>query len=174
MVYTARNWDRYDIISVFLEGKERVLFMRFNVDISYADLMKKHQEEVNRFPLGFAFDKEQFREMMKKFGLNPETDLGEIVSLGAGAYLKKCDVDTYVDMCNRHKEEREACMKSEKEGKTFLCHMFYQALSNTEYGYTGDESDAIEQLGYTMEDIKADRRLAEAFEKAKRKIRSGC
>lgn len=144
-----------------------------NETISYKELMKRHQEEVNNFPLGYAFGMEQFREMMQNFGLSAEKDLDKIVSLGSGIYLRKSDMDAYIAMCKRHKEEKEACMAKKKEGDAFLFQMFYTALCDTEYGYTGDFDDALEQLGYTLAEVRKDERLYSAFQKAKKRVMSG-
>lgn len=40
----------------------------------YAEMKKRHQEEINNFPLMFAFSKERFAEEMQKLGLDPLED----------------------------------------------------------------------------------------------------
>lgn len=47
----------------------------------YTELRDKHQQEFNRFPLGFAFSKEQFNEMMGKWRLDPVNDLDKIARI---------------------------------------------------------------------------------------------
>ena len=42
--------------------------------MKYAELKKKHQDEVNAFSLGFAFGDKQFEEMMNKWGLDAKKD----------------------------------------------------------------------------------------------------
>ena len=44
--------------------------------------------------------------------------------------------------------------------------MFVAELLNHEYGYTGDSEDALDSLGYTMEQVEADARLLKGFQKA--------
>lgn len=56
----------------------------------YAEMKKRHQEEVNQLPLGFAFSNKQFEEMMEKWGLSP-ADTDKICSIGAGGYIQKKD-----------------------------------------------------------------------------------
>jgi hypothetical protein len=41
--------------------------------LKYTELKSKHQNEVNTFPLGFAFNNTQFDEMMARWGLKPQT-----------------------------------------------------------------------------------------------------
>ena len=48
--------------------------------------------------------------------------------------------------------------------------MFLAELADHEYGYTGDDDDTLDALGYTMEQVMADKRLLHGFEKARRVI----
>ena len=48
---------------------------------SYMELKHRQQREVDAFPIGFAFSKEQFDEQMIKLGLKP-TDTDKIYSIG--------------------------------------------------------------------------------------------
>ena len=72
--------------------------------MKYLKLKEKHQKEVNDFPFGFAFSNEQFKDMMKKFGLK-EKDTDKIYSIGAGGYIKKTDAEAMHNMFKRHREE---------------------------------------------------------------------
>ena len=43
--------------------------------MSYLELKRKHQSELSKFPLFFAFNESQFEDGMNKLGLKPnETD----------------------------------------------------------------------------------------------------
>jgi hypothetical protein len=44
--------------------------------------------------------------------------------------------------------------------------MFKASLNDTEYSYSEDEEDALQRLGYSMQDIEADPILKPAFDKA--------
>ncbi len=48
--------------------------------------------------------------------------------------------------------------------------MFYDEMCDHEYGYTGDTSDALDALGYTLDEVLADDRLMHGLEKATREI----
>ena len=48
----------------------------------------------------------------------------------------------------------------------FIYDMFYAELANHEYGYTGDITDTVEALGYTVDDLNADKRLLKGLKKA--------
>ena len=81
--------------------------------MKYLELKQKQQKEVNEFPLGFAFSKEQFEEMMEKFGLD-KNDTNKIYSIGAGGYVKKSDAEAMDKMFIRHAEERQKAIDDDK------------------------------------------------------------
>ena len=43
----------------------------------YQELRNRQQEEVNAFPMFFAFDKQQFAEGMRRLGLRP-SDMNQV------------------------------------------------------------------------------------------------
>lgn len=135
---------------------------------TYRELRERQQQEVNSFPLGFAFGNKQFEEMMEKWGLDAkkDSDLAQVASLFGGAYILKKDVPAYKDMCRRHHEEIAAAVAEDKTGEGFVYQMFLQELNNHEFGYTGDTSDALEALGYTAEQVLGDPKLKRGIEKA--------
>lgn len=129
----------------------------------YLELKNKHQSEVNNFPLGFAFNEEQFVEMMLKWNLAPE-DTDKIYSIGGGGYVRKSDAEAMHEMFERHAQEREVAIRENKDD--YLYHMFDYELANHEYSYTGDLDDTLDALGLTLEDIEADVRMDEALKRA--------
>ena len=59
----------------------------------YEELHQKQRQEVNSLPLGFAFSDQQFNDMMRGWGLDPEQDLDRIYRLGStGGFFKKTDI----------------------------------------------------------------------------------
>jgi hypothetical protein len=129
----------------------------------YATLREKHQREMNAFPLGFAFNKKQFVEMMKKWGLSPD-DTDKICHVGMGSYVRKSDADAFHKMIDRHEKEREEAIRENKDD--YLYHMFNYELANHEYSYTGELDDTLDALGLTMEEINADARMVDALRRA--------
>lgn len=132
--------------------------------MTYADLKLKHQEEVNAFPFGFAFSNSQFNEMMSKWNLDPENDLDKILSLGAGAFIRKQDREAYKEMAERHEVELKEFRKNEKE---FVEGLVYQ-LHNHEYGYSRSNDDvlaACEALGIGEDDLE-DKHIRQLVAKA--------
>lgn len=139
----------------------------------YQRLRKKHQDEINEFPMYFAFGDEQFVKMIKKLGLS-ESKRSEdyfakrLLSIGNGGYILKEDAKKFEEMILSHKQQMEDLIAADKTGDGFILDMFYYELCNHEYGYVYDEAieDALNALGYTMEQIQDDPRLKNGFEKA--------
>ena len=133
----------------------------------YRKMMDRHQEEVNNLPLGFAFSTKQYEEMMEQWGLDPEKDKDKIVSLsGCGGYVQKKDRDIVVELFDRHDKEMKDAIAADQTGDGFIYEMFLCELDDHEYGYTGDIDDTLDCLGYTMEEIEADKRLKHGLHKA--------
>lgn len=144
----------------------------------YRTMIEKHQQEVNKFPLGFAYGDKQFEEMMHKWGLDArkESDLSQVSHLFAGAYILKKDIPAYKDMSRRHSEEYEAAIAADKTGDGFCYEMFYYELCNHEFGYTGDYEDTLDALGLTWEQVQQQENLKHGLEKAAHQImhEEGC
>ena len=135
------------------------------------ELKRKQQEEVNNFPMFFAFNKEQLTEGLKKFNV-AENEMNKLVSIGAGGFILKSDVKAFNDMFRRHKAELKTARQidKDKDGTGFIYDMFLSELNNHEYGYTHDETDAIEALGFTFKEINSDKKLLAGLNKAKQDI----
>ena len=127
----------------------------------YKTLKAKHQAEVNAFPFGFAFDKDQFDEMMAKWGLKP-TQRSQIIYMGGGSFVRKTDYKAMHEMFDRHAAERKEAMQDDE----YLFEMFNYELANHEYSYTYDLTDTLEALGLTMDEINEDQRMVNALKRA--------
>lgn len=131
----------------------------------YRDMRRKQQEEVNNFPMKFAFGDEQFKKMLAEWKLSMN-NLEKIVSLGGGGYMLKTDVENYRNMRNRHSEEMKQAIEKDKTGDGFIYDMFICELANHEYGYTGEVEDTLEALGLTIDEINGNPAMKHGFEKA--------
>ena len=132
----------------------------------YAELRQRQQEEFDALPLGFAFSRKQFCEMMQEWGLDPEKDLDKILRIPAGGYVQKKDADLLHQTVERHDTEMAAAIEEDKTGEGFIYEMFLYELDNHEYGYTRDTEDTLDALGYTAEEVLGDPRLKRGIEKA--------
>lgn len=137
---------------------------------TYTQMMKRHHDEFNKFPIGAAFSNDQFDEMMRKWGLKP-TDTDKIIHLYGGSFIRKSDRDAFFEMTERHKKEFEDAIKNDATGEGFIKQMFYYELCNHEYSYTMDPEDTLDALGYTAEQILADDRLKKGFQLAEAEAR---
>lgn len=137
---------------------------------TYAELRQRQQNEFNALPLGFAFSDKQFKETMRKWGLDPEKDTDKIYSIGYGGFIQKKDAELLHKTRKRHDEEMAAAIAADKTGDGFIYGMFLYELRNHEYGYTGDVEETLNALGYTYDDLQADERLMRGLEKAKEEI----
>ena len=133
--------------------------------MTYNELKEKQQQEVNEFPFGFAFSNEQFKDMMKKFGLK-EKDTDKIYSIGAGGYIRKTDSEAMHNMFKRHREEIENEIKNDKDGTGFIYEMFRYELSNHEYCVTYDIEPTLDALGLTLDEINKHQNLVMGLKKA--------
>ena len=138
--------------------------------MKYLKLKEKHQKEVNDFPFGFAFSNEQFKDMMKKFGLK-EKDTDKIYSLGAGSYIRKSDSEAMEQMFARHRKEIENEIQNDKDGTGFIYEMFRYELSNHEYCITYDIEPTLDALGLTLDEINKKENLLNGLRKALKEYR---
>jgi len=127
----------------------------------WKELKNKHQAEVNAFPIHFAFGQEQIDRKIKELGLSkdPKKRASQIVPIGAGGFVLKKDFQPLKEMFSRHAAERKAAIDADETGLGFIYDMFLYELKNHEYGYTGDETDTLEALDYTYEQVQKDPRL---------------
>ena len=135
-----------------------------------AVLRKKQQEEFNKLPLGFAFSNEQFAEMMKEWGLDPDKDTDKIYRLPGGGFIQKKDHSLLHETIDRHKKEMDEAIEADLDGTGFVYEMFLYEMDNHEYGYTGDLEDTLESLGITSEEIESSEKLMAGLEKAKKEV----
>ena len=131
---------------------------------TYTILKEKHQEEVNDFPMFFAFNNKQFDEGMKKFELEP-SDTNKIYSvIGGGGYYKKTDAEKLHAMFKSHDEE----MKQARTNEKFVFDMFDYELGNHEYTYTWETEPTLDALGLTMDEVNNNELLSNGLKVAKK------
>jgi hypothetical protein len=133
----------------------------------YLNLKRKHQEEVNNFPIIFAFSNQQFEEGMIKLGLTA-SDTDKVYSIGGGGFIRKTDSEAFSELFNRHEQEMKEAIDRDATGEGFIFDMFNYELANHEYSYTGDIEPTLDALGLTINEIKSDDRLLHGFNKARK------
>ena len=124
----------------------------------YREFKEMKQKEFNALPTMFAFSKKQLEEQMKKLGTNKS----EIVNLGYGLFMRKQDVY----MLDAFEGKYEAMQKELMGNDDFLLDAFLYELRNHEYIVTYEVEDALEVFDLTVEDVKNDKRMLVAINKA--------
>ncbi len=125
---------------------------------SYLEMKERHMKDVENFPMFFAFNNEQFKEGMKKIGLEP-TDTDKVCRIPAGGIIKKEDFNRFMEMINDHLDEKKKAQDNDLDGTGYILEMFAYELDNHEYGYTGDITDTLIALGITQEDLDSNENL---------------
>lgn len=138
---------------------------------AYIEMKNRHQKEFNELPLHFAFGDEQMKRKMEELGLTERNLKEKVVSIGCGGFMLKEDAPKYIETVKRHARERKEAVEADKDGTGYIYQMFRYELQNSEYGYTGDDTDTIEHLGFTREEIENNPALRKGLKKAKKSIR---
>lgn len=137
---------------------------------AYAEMKKRHQEEVNALPMYWAFTEERFEEVLKELGLT-KNDTDKLWNIFGGCFCLVKDAKMIVDTLVRHHEELKAAVEADKTGDGFIKDMFLSELRNHEYTYTCEVEETVESCGFTMEQVENDKRLLHGLEAAAKQLR---
>lgn len=140
---------------------------------TYKQLKDRQQKEMDAFPLGAAFSKQQFADMMQEWGFTVD-DTDKIISIGAGCFIRKSDKEAFFNMLKRHAKEMQDAIAEDKTGDGFIYDMFYYELANHEYCITYDYEETFDALGLTKEQVNADKRLLHGLKKAEKAYLANC
>ena len=114
---------------------------------AYLDLLEKQRQEINNFPIAYAFDEKQLKVALEKLGATRE----ECVTVyGHGDIVKKEDAPKFVAMLKRHtKEVQDALSDPEFAEAAFLYEM-----DNHEYAINWDgDWDVLNCFGLDEDDL---------------------
>ena len=133
----------------------------------YMELKRKHEKEVNEFPMMFAFSNEQFEDGMKKLGVKSKNKL---VSIGYGGFIRETDAEAYVKMVKRMDDEDREAMKDPQ----YCYEAFLYELGNHEYVITYDLEDTLNALGLTVKEVEENPMLIDALKRAEKDYLRRC
>lgn len=102
---------------------------------------------------------------MESIGLNLK-ETKKVTYLGAGVYIRADEIQNYKKFKDKQRKEFEENMKIYDFAKS----AFKNELANHEYCYTMDPYDAINALGYTLDEINNDPLLSKALKTAKKEL----
>lgn len=132
----------------------------------YTELKKRHQKEVNDFPMFFAFNDKQFEEGMLKFGLD-KNDTHLIYKLGnTGGFYRKSDAKALHEMFARHNAEMTEAIANDPTGEGFIYDMFSYELANHEYCITYDLEPTLDACGLSEDEVLENPALTAGLKKA--------
>ncbi len=128
--------------------------------MDYQKFKERQQEEINAFPLIFAFNNKQLQEGCSRLGVvEPEK---ELYSIGAGGYVRRVDSDKFYLMFKRLDEELQEALKE----PAFLLDALTYELGNHEYIFSMDPEPALNALGLSREDVKESDQLRNILNQA--------
>lgn len=131
--------------------------------ITYYDLKNKQQKLYNDFSSNniywiFAFSQKEFEQELERLNLKKD----ELVSIGAGGFMKKSAVEEYQKVLQQMEDITE---KIKKDDDLLRDGLRYE-LANHEYIITYNAAPALDVFGLTYEDIQKDERLKRILKEA--------
>ena len=123
---------------------------------NYSDLKVRQSQELNDFPVSYAFSDKQLLEALTKL----DAEKADVCTLGAGTVIKKTDVKAFNAMFDRHSAEVKAAFTDNE----VLIEAIVYELGNHEYCITFDRTDIVDALSLDMNDD----RIISCFLKAKK------
>ena len=132
---------------------------------TYQQITKRHQKEFGKLPIFFAFNTQQFKEGMERFGLK-ETDILSIFKLPGGGFYKREDSDLIKEWYERTEREFKNALSEDTTGEGFIFEMFDYELSNHEYCVTGDLEETLNAAGFTFQQVESNPALKNGLKKA--------
>lgn len=107
--------------------------------MKYYEFKQQQEKKLNDFPIFFAFSDKQFEEGKEKLQIK---DNSELLSIGAGGYIRKSDKEAFKKMFNDSDIARQEFLKDPEQLKDALIY----ELGNHEFCITYDYDDALEAL----------------------------
>ena len=129
----------------------------------YIELKQKQQDEINNFPMAFAFSDKQLENAMQQLGV---TSTDELLSIGGGGLIRKSDRELLKQLSDRQEKELWEHINADKTGDGFIYDMFLYELDNHEYIITYDVEETLDALGLSRADIEHNPALKHGLKKA--------
>ena len=127
----------------------------------YAKFIERQREELNNFPIAYAFNQQQLDEALEKLGV---TDLYDCVTVfNHGDIVKRDDAPKLIEMMRRHTKELADAMKD----KEFAEAAFLYEMDNHEYAINWDgDDDVLNCFGLDFEKLR-ELDLEDAYRRAR-------
>lgn len=116
---------------------------------AYLDLIEKHREELNNFPIAYAFNDQQLKEALAKLGVESVDEC--VTVFGHGDIVKRGDAKKFINMLERHSKEVKDAMVADVE---FAEAAFRYEMDNHEYAINWDgDDDVLRCFGLDYDDL---------------------
>lgn len=126
---------------------------------SYSDFKLAEREAIDALPIEFAFNDDQFHDMLKKFGLTLD-EKDKLRRIPGGGFCLATDAKMIVETMLSWSRKLSEIIKTDDE---FTVDALRYELDNHEYGYTGEPDDALLELGLPSDVNKLDERMKNLF-----------
>ena len=102
----------------------------------YLEMKRRHEEEMNDFPIAYAFNDEQLQQALEKLGATSRKEC--VTVFGHGDIVKRENAKPLVDMLERHTNEIRDKLREDVE---FAEAAFLYEMDNHEYAinWSADE-----------------------------------
>lgn len=129
---------------------------------AYLDLIEQHREEINNFPIAYAFSEKQLQEALEQLGVESVKDC--VTIFGHGDIVKRGDAKRYIDMLERHSQEVKDAMIADE---AFAESAFRYEMDNHEYALSWDgDEEVLRCFGMDYDDLDK-YNLKNAYRKAR-------
>lgn len=129
---------------------------------AYLDLIEKQREELNSFPIAYAFNDEQLKEALEKLGAKSTKEC--VTIFNHGDIVKKENAKPFLDMLKRHSQEIRDLITSDKD--IAEAALLYE-MDNHEYAINWDgDDDVLRCFGMDFGDLK-ELGLEDAYRRAR-------
>lgn len=105
---------------------------------AYVELIEKHRQEAEAFPIAYAFSEKQLEEALEKLGVDSVKEC--VTVFGHGDIVKRGDAKKFIDMLERHSKTVKDALVADKE---FAEAAFLYEMDNHEYGINYDGDDDV-------------------------------
>jgi len=128
---------------------------------AYLDLLDKQREELNNFPIAYAFDDNQLEEALKKLGA---TKAECVTIFGHGDIVKKENAPKFIAMLKRHTQDVKDLITNDKD---IAEAAFLYEMDNHEYAINWDgDDDVLRCFGMDYDDL-VEAGLEDAYRRAR-------
>ena len=129
---------------------------------AYLDLFDKQREELNNFPIAYAFNEKQLEEALVKLGATSSKEC--VTVFNHGDIVKKENAKPFLNMLERHSQEIKDLITSDKD---IAEAAFLYEMDNHEYAINWDgDDDVLNCFGMNFDDLQ-EAGLMDAYRRAR-------